>query len=763
MGVYSKALRHVDSKDFRKTHQRLFDEQKSLCKIEREQKLQERKEIEKIKKLSLPFKSDWRSELFVEEDHIKEDENIKVNVKVPEKLKSNWRNELSEGMTTGGGEIQFAPTDVPLDTIDAADPDSFTAASGGFDATSPQDGLMGAQIVSNGTGSGSNGGFNLGKNYLSFNGTGFDLSNIGGFDNTRAVLLTPVDASRATTLEITAIVGNNSNGGEAPSVGQDITLWYTDNEEYPGSIISAYDETTFDPVVVVPYNGSGSLRTYSVTIPSYLRKSGIQFVFSQYQGTNPTTTNDNYGITQIKVKRTTPISVFAPLDTPEAVSFFRTGTGPNVLTPEQRYRKVMQQLLASKSYTNKIFGSEYPGSNFSGISGISASPVGKDASYDTWKNAAEKNAELAASTFVGSQQSKGTVPRSTSKGTGTKSTGSKSNRVGPLGTVKNAARAASASSAALKIAPTAKSYVQKGMLNPLGQKPTVRSGAAGRQRVDVYRGRPYQGDLKLSPGKSAFASTKAQTAATYTKPGALKGVPGTGGIGSNVKIDPKGTLDKGSLPQRYIDKYGGRSVLGQQQIKMSPSAAAKTFGGTVNQPSKPSFTSQQQKNLKSVQTQLKGIVNNPYTKAISSLASSKNPISLGIQGGQVLSQIAKSQAQQNRTAQQAKLNQLVPSGKTPYGAAKPAQIKALPTKSQTIGTGKGGVTKPSGTTFQNTGGYGKYAPPSTQVKTPTPTSTSGYSKASGYLRPTSTPTPTPKPVAKAPTPAPKPTTTAKKK
>jgi len=38
------------------------------------------------------------------------------------------------------------------------------------------------------------------------------------------------------------------------------------------------------------------------------------------------------------------------------------------------------------------------------------------------------------------------------------------------------------------------------------------------------------------------------------------------------------------LPQRYIDKYGGRSVLGQQQIKMSPSAAARTFGGQVTSP-----------------------------------------------------------------------------------------------------------------------------------------------------------------------------------
>jgi len=157
----------------------------------------------------------------------------------------------------------------------------------------------------------------------------------------------------------------------------------------------------------------------------------------------------------------------------------------------------------------------------------------------------------------------------------------------PLGDLGIMLAAALAGRSIAKSPENIRGYSRRGMLNPFGQTNTVRSGAAGRQRVDVYRGRPYQGDLKLSPDKPAFASTRSQTGATYTKPGTLRGIPGTGGIGSNVKIDPKGTLDKGSLPQRYIDKYGGRSVLGQQQIKMSPSAAAKTFGGMVNQPSKP--------------------------------------------------------------------------------------------------------------------------------------------------------------------------------
>ena len=124
-----------------------------------------------------------------------------------------------------------------------------------------------------------------------------------------------------------------------------------------------------------------------------------------------------------------------------------------------------------------------------------------------------------------------------------------------------------------------KNMIGRGMLNPFGGRATVRSGAAGRQQVPVYRGRPYKGNLKISGDRPAFSTTNPQTGNTYTNPGASKGVPGTG-----ARTNPRGTLDRGTLPQRYIDKYGGRSVLGQQQIKMSPSAAARTFGGTVNKP-----------------------------------------------------------------------------------------------------------------------------------------------------------------------------------
>lgn len=125
--------------------------------------------------------------------------------------------------------------------------------------------------------------------------------------------------------------------------------------------------------------------------------------------------------------------------------------------------------------------------------------------------------------------------------------------------------------------PQAARYAQRGMVNPFGQRTTVRSGAAGRAQVPVYRGRPYQGDLKIGGGGPAFGTVDPKVAGTYTQSGALRGTPG-------MAQSPQGTVDRGTLPQRYIDKYGGRSVLGQQQIKMSPSAAARTFGGTVTQP-----------------------------------------------------------------------------------------------------------------------------------------------------------------------------------
>tara|TARA_S200000501_G_scaffold105404_1_gene98793 strand:+ start:1603 stop:3204 length:1602 start_codon:yes stop_codon:yes gene_type:complete len=113
--------------------------------------------------------------------------------------------------------------------------------------------------------------------------------------------------------------------------------------------------------------------------------------------------------------------------------------------------------------------------------------------------------------------------------------------------------------------------LNRGSLNPFGQT-KVSSGAAGRIRTPVFSGRPYQGSKMFGQGPG-FATRNVSTARTYTNPSLLKGLPGTGGT-----INPKGTLDTGKLPNRYIQKFGSKSILGQDQIKMSRSAYAKTFG-----------------------------------------------------------------------------------------------------------------------------------------------------------------------------------------
>ena len=131
------------------------------------------------------------------------------------------------------------------------------------------------------------------------------------------------------------------------------------------------------------------------------------------------------------------------------------------------------------------------------------------------------------------------------------------------------------------VAQMVKNRVARGALNPFGQR-IVRSGAAGRQRVPVYSGRSGTGPMRNDPTKTVFASpTQGRTGRRVAggfaqKNQATKGIPGAPERGS--------TVYRGELPQRYIDKYGSRSLQGFRQVKMSKTAADKAFkqavGGT---------------------------------------------------------------------------------------------------------------------------------------------------------------------------------------
>ncbi len=144
----------------------------------------------------------------------------------------------------------------------------------------------------------------------------------------------------------------------------------------------------------------------------------------------------------------------------------------------------------------------------------------------------------------------------------------------PGTSIAGAARLATRFAGFKGIKQSLKNRFLRGALNPLGQR-TVRSGAAGRVRQQVYSGRTYKGTRGF--GKTTYGTTDISTGRTYTNPGPLKGLRGTGG-----RTNPKGTLDRGTLPQRYIDKYGSRSVTGQQQIKLGKKAAKRVFGNSYD-------------------------------------------------------------------------------------------------------------------------------------------------------------------------------------
>jgi hypothetical protein len=114
--------------------------------------------------------------------------------------------------------------------------------------------------------------------------------------------------------------------------------------------------------------------------------------------------------------------------------------------------------------------------------------------------------------------------------------------------------------------------LRRGALNPFGQR-AVRSGAAGRKRVSVYSGRSGYGKMINDPNKIVYGSTNRNVAGSYARGNqALKG-SGTAPKG--------GTVYRGELPQRYIDKYGSRNVFGQSQVKISKSAADRAFKRAV--------------------------------------------------------------------------------------------------------------------------------------------------------------------------------------
>ena len=336
MGKFSKIFHHIESKDLRNKH-----EQKKAAKIKEEKKKEDTK---------------------------------KYIASAMEQVKYNWRSTfdsgatLREGMTTSDvATISVPPKegDGVVSTVDAIDSTSYaTQVTNILGDGVTRDGNVGSVIRNSGSGTGQNGGFDVGGQYLSFQGDGYNDTGHG----LRWAGLAPIDSTEVDTLEITAIVGNDSNGGEDPdAAGEELYVMYqTPAMSQPQFLIQNPDgsiaqgksfNSTDDVIIPLGAANNSGLNKYAVQIPDYARAEGTQFILIQVASSG--TGFDNYGITNINFQRKTPVNVVVPLDNPQASSFIRGAEEGS--SPKKRKKDVNDQLEASDEYTQATFGNEFPG------------------------------------------------------------------------------------------------------------------------------------------------------------------------------------------------------------------------------------------------------------------------------------------------------------------------------------------------------------------------------------------------------------------
>ena len=304
----------------------------------------------------------------LEEKKIEEEKNFLISAM--NHARYDWRQKIDrnyimrEGMTTGNMTTTSVPAaegDGEVSSLNAIDGSSYTAIDSFFAKDDNLPANLGTQIRASGAGTGQDGGFNVSGNYLAFQGTGTADS-----ANSRFAVLSPIDSTKIDTLQIKAIVGNDFNGGEDPDAnGEQLMVMYkTPAMSQPKFIIQRPDGSipsditgTEDQIIPIGAAPNAGLNDYSISIPDYARAEGTQFIL--IQPFNSGVGFDNYGVTEIKFKRKAPVTVFVPLDDPEAISFINVGT--NEGDPKKRKKKVNDQLAASDEYTSTLLGDRFPG------------------------------------------------------------------------------------------------------------------------------------------------------------------------------------------------------------------------------------------------------------------------------------------------------------------------------------------------------------------------------------------------------------------
>ena len=314
-------------------------------------------------------KDNWL-ETLVEEKQIEFD---RKEIEKEIKLRRLYEQMTTKGMMTtliqGEGETV-------LDSLEGSVEASYAPLSGPY-VSHTDIALVNTAITASGTGSGPTGGFDLGQDYLGFNG---DHTELGA---SRYASLKAIDSTELDTIVITAIRGNDENGGEDPDEeGAELTVWYQIGDAAPVKI---------DTIIPVGSDDSG-LKDWSLHIPPGARNAATKFIL--WQQSHSGVGFDNYGVTDIKFQRRSPMNVFVSLDSPEAVSFIRTGDGGT--TEKDKKKKVQDILDGSDAYLENQFGEDFPGTSPREVGQEEPQPgIGQFEpeviDYETWKNELEKS------------------------------------------------------------------------------------------------------------------------------------------------------------------------------------------------------------------------------------------------------------------------------------------------------------------------------------------------------------------------------------
>jgi len=320
LGNFARALHHLDMKDVKK------------------------KRLEKIAAQKLKEQKDAYEKKIIQE--------------ISKNYKSDWKREIYEGMTTVNALAQT----LPASDLDNVINDTPTTSADVFDVAPARDpgfsydAMVGTSIKSSGSGSGSDGGFDIGD-HVAFDGTG----STGG---ARWCVLKAVDTTKVDFMVVSAIVGNGSNGGETPDdTDEGLMLYYktTDMFDYiPITSHPTLSDFKGGSHVIIPVNiGSygDTVRDHFVQIPDYARTKDTRFLLYQFNST--AADRDTYGIKSVSYRRLTPINVVVPLSDPEAISFVRVGSDEG--DPKKRKKKLNDQLAASDEYTTNVLGNQFPG------------------------------------------------------------------------------------------------------------------------------------------------------------------------------------------------------------------------------------------------------------------------------------------------------------------------------------------------------------------------------------------------------------------